>query len=137
MDVKVISLVFASLVKATGKWRLGNIFFSSKALFFLALINLIWTGNFFMLTPKPSSPIHSTPRLLTTLGLIYIIKQAIELGFCGEQKGGNALCFLNERVEGLSAGKHAYCIVKWLLISPACFNLRDTTVAFHQLQKRI
>lgn len=32
--------------------------------------------------------------------------------------------------EGLSEGKHAdYCIVKWLLISPACFNPRHTTVA--------
>lgn len=43
--------------------------------------------------------------------------------FCGEQKEGNALCFINVGVEGLSEGKHAdYCIVKWLLISRACFN---------------
>lgn len=52
------------------------------------------------------------------------------MGFCGEQKGGNALCFLNGGMEGLSEGKHAdYCIVKWLLIPIACFNPRDTTVA--------
>lgn len=52
------------------------------------------------------------------------------MGFCREQKGGNVLCFLNGGAEGLSEGKHAdYCIVKWLLIPPACFNPQDTTVA--------
>lgn len=34
------------------------------------------------------------------------------MGFCGEQKRGNALSFLNGEVQGLSEGKHAdYCIV--------------------------
>lgn len=39
------------------------------------------------------------------------------MGFCGRQKGGNALCFLNGKTEGFSEWKHAdYCIVEWLLI---------------------
>lgn len=53
------------------------------------------------------------------------------MGFVeNRRKGGNALCFLNGRAEGLSEGKHAdYCIVKWLLISLSFFNPQDKTVA--------
>lgn len=67
-----------------------------------------WSGHLFTSAPPCFTELYGSQQ---HIGLIRVIKRLN--GFCGEQKGGNALCFLNGGAEALSEGKHAdYCIVK-------------------------
>lgn len=94
----------------------GGLGMSSWVLCFPALVNLIRNGK-----PQPFN--SQNPRVPKDTWIKPYNKAGDWMGLCREEKGGNAPCFLNSGVEGLSERKHAdYCIVKWLLIFPVCLN---------------